>query len=724
MTLSLAVNQILASQVDGRGTAWRVVHVDPSEAMFGLVRLERSRLSISRRSFDDIEQELSAGSLHLVERPDLQSRAITEARQTSAAKATFEKNWDRIKSLVDPDSLVLLFDESLRSTIVEAQAKEKSTSVYTIRRILQRYLAGGMAKGAVYPEFDRCGARGVERTPSARKRGRPSYAVKLGMGSSPLLSEMNIGEEDRAKLQKGARRFFYASRNGKEKPQSIRRAYNDTRRHYFADSEIQISEDGLTHVTLNAKYPTLRQFKYWGIEPLRTMANLARRNGQNAFDLQNRKALGKPGLSMPGPGYVYQIDATCLDLHLRSRWNPLLPIGRPYLYLVRDWYSTLIVGFAISLDCPSYATAALAMRNAVRNKVELCAEHGIHIDAADWPAEGKPAQWNADRAELSGLLADRLVANTDCSISTMPARRGDFKGLVECGFQLVNSDFAHYEPGAVIKDLAGRRVPVSGAVHTMQTLNRAIIRWILSRNRELLGFESRDPGLDESGVGPVSVNEAFEWGVQNRTGPLRTTSDAEWIWRTYPPEKVQDSSRAIWCRGVRYELCSKNAGDPEGAEFMSTRNLGRKTQQLEIVVDSADVSRAWLLDPRGSHAYRLVLSDGFQRFRGCSREEVRFHLEFYAAQKQLRGREQDELAVDRQATFEEIRHRAIAIQDSMIAAGHLTLDVSIRDARMFEKGFAGILEPLQGDIDEASNFAEDAADLLERSVYSSALEEN
>jgi putative transposase len=724
VTLPIAVNQVLAAQPDGGGSVWRVVHNDPATEQLGLVRLETCRLSLSRRSYREIEQEIVSGVLYRVERSDLESRLVTEARKTAAANATYSKNWDAIESLVDSDALLHLFDESLRSTIVEAQAKAKLTSRDTILRSLQRYLAGGMTKGAIYPEFDKCGARGVERSPSPRKRGRPSYASKMGMGSSPLLTEMNIGEEDRAKLQKGARRFFYASRNGKEKPKSIKRAYNSTLRQYFADSEIQIAENGFVHVTLSATYPSLKQFKYWGIEPLRTVANIARRNGQNSFDLRNRKALGKPGLSVPGPGYVYQIDATQLDLHLRSRWNPLLPVGRPYLYLVRDWYSTMFVGFALSLECPSYATAALAMRNAVRNKVELCAEYGITISAEDWPAQGKPVQWNADRAELSGLFADRLVINTDCSIATMPAMRGDFKGLVECGFQLVNSDFLHYEPGTVIKDLAGRRVPVSGAVHNMLTVTRAIICWILSRNREILKFESRDRGLDETGVGPVTVNEAFEWGIENRTGPLRNISDDEWVWRTYPPEAVRDASRGIWCGGLRYELNPENSSAPDQAEFLSTRNLGRKPQQLEIVVDTADVSRAWLLDPDGRNAYQLILTDGFERFKGFSREEVRFHLEFYGALKQLRGREQAELAIDRQVTFDELRAQAIAIQESAIASGHKAPEVSIRDARDFEKGFAGILEPLQGDIDEASNFAEDAADLLERSVYSSALGED
>jgi hypothetical protein len=56
-----------------------------------------------------------------------------------------------------------------------------------------------------------------------------------------------------------------------------------------------------------------------------------------------------------------------------------LIIGRPVIYIVIDVFSRLIVGFAVTLEGPSWAGAKLALENAFSDKASYCKQFGINI---------------------------------------------------------------------------------------------------------------------------------------------------------------------------------------------------------------------------------------------------------------------------------------------------------------------------------------------------------
>ncbi|MDD2267586.1 helix-turn-helix domain-containing protein [Sulfuricurvum sp.] len=69
------------------------------------------------------------------------------------------------------------------------------------------------------------------------------------------------------------------------------------------------------------------------------------------------------------PLQVAQIDHTQVDIILVDD-DSRLPIGRPWITLMIDVYSRMIMGYFLSLDAPSTTSVAMCIANAVLPKVE------------------------------------------------------------------------------------------------------------------------------------------------------------------------------------------------------------------------------------------------------------------------------------------------------------------------------------------------------------------
>ena len=96
----------------------------------------------------------------------------------------------------------------------------------------------------------------------------------------------------------------------------------------------------------------------------------------------------------PGADYplaVAQIDHTPMDVIVVDEEHRQ-PIQRPFLTVVIDVFSRMVLGFAIYLEKPSAFTAGLAISHAVLPKEQWLAEVGVQ---AEWPCWGKCAKSTA-----------------------------------------------------------------------------------------------------------------------------------------------------------------------------------------------------------------------------------------------------------------------------------------------------------------------------------------
>jgi putative transposase len=120
-----------------------------------------------------------------------------------------------------------------------------------------------------------------------------------------------------------------------------------------------------------------------------------------AATASQRFRLIKPGLRTERPRQVVQIDHTKVDLMLVNDVTRAC-IGRPWLTLVLDVHTRLVLGLYLSLEAPSATSAALAVAHAVLPKVTWLQDRGIDLV---WPAHGLPEVIHVDNGQEFRWLA-------------------------------------------------------------------------------------------------------------------------------------------------------------------------------------------------------------------------------------------------------------------------------------------------------------------------------
>ncbi|MCG2575867.1 DDE-type integrase/transposase/recombinase [Dechloromonas sp. XY25] len=137
----------------------------------------------------------------------------------------------------------------------------------------------------------------------------------------------------------------------------------------------------------------------------------------------------------PGADYplaVVQIDHTPMDVIVVDE-HDRLPIDRPYLTIVIDVFSRMIIGFAIYLEKPSAFTTGLAISHAVLPKEEWLRELDVNVE---WPCWGKMRKIHLDNArEFRGTVVGRACEEYDITVEHRPKGQPRYGGHVERGFR-------------------------------------------------------------------------------------------------------------------------------------------------------------------------------------------------------------------------------------------------------------------------------------------------
>lgn len=161
------------------------------------------------------------------------------------------------------------------------------------------------------------------------------------------------------------------------------------------------------------------------LQKLNSTLVTGRRNGRKAKEA----ATARPGrFHVESPWDVWQIDHTLVDvIVLDSR--EMKPIGRPWLTVVIDVATRLVVGFYIGLEPPSILRAGVCMVQAVSDKSDWLRTRKIDYE---WPAHGLPKLVHSDRAsEFRSKAFIRALANQGVDTFFRPAGRAHWGGHVE-----------------------------------------------------------------------------------------------------------------------------------------------------------------------------------------------------------------------------------------------------------------------------------------------------
>lgn len=336
-------------------------------------------------------------------------------------------------------------------------------------------------------------------------------------------------------------------------------------------------------------YPSIGQFRYWFEKDNDVFDIEHRRRTPRVFDKDMRALLSTSTASVPGPGSLWQIDATIADVYLVSRLNRSKIVGRPVLYFITDVFSRMIVGLAVTFEGSSWVGAMTALVNAASDKVAFCREYGIDIEPADWPCVGFPSAIIGDRGEMLSTRAETLIKHFGVDLKNTPPYRAELKGIVEKRFDLIQKDFGPYTPGFVEPDFrerGARDYRLDGKL-TVDEFIPVIINCVLvNNNSHRFKDYPRDAQMIAEDVQPVPI-ELWEWGQAGRGGHLQQYP-AETVRLSLLPEDVAIVTRS----GIEFKGCFYSSSEAVARNWFVKAKGGR--WKVPISYDPRCMDTIWL----------------------------------------------------------------------------------------------------------------------------------
>ncbi len=514
-----------------------------------------------------------------------------EPKAHSAEFIKREESYQIIQSIIsDADC----FDSIKRSQLIKEIEQSGRAGRSTIYRLLRRYWQRGQTLNSLLPDYKTSGAPGQKRTStgeqkSGRKRqnGR-GFGIKINDDIERIMRlsvEKTLQNTDKLSVSSALRKFEKLFQQ------------------YYPD----VPEEDK---------PTRRQFEYFYKREYDQVTRLVERVDEGIYKKDVRPLSSTATTGAIGPGSRYEIDATIADIYLVADDDRSKIIGRPTLYIVIDVFSRMITGFYIGFDNPSYVVAMQAFINACVEKTDICKSLGLNISTEEWPCIGLPDVVLADRGELMSNQLESLISTFNVRVESAPPRRGDAKGIVESCFRVLQAEFKPYAPGVV----AGNKIKKHGeqdyrldAAITISDFTRIILKTILFRNKNhVLTKYDRDADLP-AGLPSIPLH-LWQWGLQNRTGRLRSVDPDLLRVSILPRKKVSISTFGV-CLWGRYYTSSEMLRE---GWLLRSQNVNRP-DKLEAAYDPACADTIYLFPQSGSRSYWICsLTEQSRRFRGMT----------------------------------------------------------------------------------------------------------
>ena len=541
----LFINMVIQWINDPQPRYERVLWLDPSNTtmiVIDITNIDDETVDPVRLQCAEVEEAITTMSAQIIHTDPYLEVLRPKVKLSERSQKQVDVAWQAIAPLVNHE---YVFDPNIRSSLIKERAKYTGFTANTIRKYLRRYWRGGMTQSALAPHFHRCGTGRKEHTYYAKKLGAPSKVAQ----ATGVTTGVNLDAQTKEHFLCGIK-LFYENRKGR----TLRYAYEETLRTFFRKGTYQ--KDGVDVPLLPPadELPTFRQFHYFYKKQQNIVKSTITRTSERAYNLKHRAIIGDSTSMTSGPGSVVQLDPTIGDIYLVSALDRTRIIGRPVIYILIDVFSHLIVGMSVSLEGPSWTGAMLALENMVRNKVDFCREYGYTISPADWPSEHLPQSLYADRGEMLSKNADRLAKDLGIQVTNTAPYRPDWKGMVERHFRVLNDDFINWTPGRV-PDKPERGGPDYrlDACLTLFEFRQLLIGCIIEHNTcRLIKYYPKDKFMIADNVQAYPA-ELWNWGIQNRSGILRTKPRDFVRFNLLSPSKATVTGKGIRFNGLYYE---------------------------------------------------------------------------------------------------------------------------------------------------------------------------
>lgn len=522
-----------------------------------------------------------------------QDIAFIQPEKDSSSQRKRDENYNLIKNIVDHEQFYI---PSARSSLINEIINSKKSTKQTIYRLLRQYWQRGQTPNALIPNYQNSGAKGSKKVAS-QKLGRKRL-YKEGTG---------------AIITQEIERLFHLT---------ISKYLLSNKKHTlkYANREFLKLYRTLHPDIPENEYPTLRQFQYFYHREYNQVTRLQKRSNDIEYSKDLRQLHSTVNTQVLGPGSRYEIDATIADIYLVSNLDRSRIIGRPTIYFVIDVFSRMVTGLYIGLENASYKTSIQALYCAFTDKVALCKKYGIDITYENWPCIGLPDAILADRAELFGHQVENLEKSFSIRLENAPPYRGDLKPIVESRFKLIQAEFKPFAKGVVqdviTKKRGGKDYRLDATLN-LDEFTKIILLSVLKYN-QFHQINNYDRDIDLPHDLPAVPMALWNWGIQHRTGKLRTASDQAVYVALLPREKATLSNRGLKIFGVTYtcpELYEKG--------WLHRQNTINRPKFLYAAYDPSNAEKIYVFYEQNSLRYwEATISDYSREFKGYSFWEV------------------------------------------------------------------------------------------------------
>ncbi|MDR7002819.1 Mu transposase C-terminal domain-containing protein [Neobacillus niacini] len=565
------------------------------------------------RKYEEIINELKEGQLKTLEiNPDLRLISPDE-EYLNKYRARRDAKWEVIKDIVfqEPDIYMSEKRGPLVSKVEDSTGKKRKVIYETLKKY---WFYGKSINGLLSDYFD-CGAPGKPRN-ITRKTGPRSADGNVFI----------VTEKDKEIFKKAIKLFH------EEGGMDILETHQHMCEKWYSPGKVR--EQGvLVPIVKPEKSPTVKQFRTWYKKTYSKYERHSKRRGKRKAEMEVRALLGNAGELATSVGAVFEIDSTPADIILVAEDRKTI-LGSPTLYMVKDVFSRLIVGFHATWSHASSVEQMVAIENTATNKVEFCRRYGIDIEESDWPCAHLPRMIVGDRGELKAKMSENLV-NINVDVANAPSYRGDLKPFIEQHFRLTNmkiralfSRFGAKPPKLIER---GDKDPARNAVLTIFEFTQFMIMFILTYNKSALPKDyvvTKEMFEDKVELTPLGV---WNWG---RGKKLLHEKPRDLLRYNLLPKEGATVTRS----GIKWQgMCYASPRGIKDGWFVEESIDGEK--QITISYDPRNVSSIFIRLKDGS-LEQCVLTDKFKEYDGLHLEDVKAIMKYKKDQLNQNKREE------------------------------------------------------------------------------------
>jgi putative transposase len=661
-------------QITGLSAVDRICWIDLDVGVIGLIEVTSKNAKPRIETTSVIERGLNDGTIRLLECDSWLASPLSAFYEGQQYFDLAKKEKGRIKKrmkIIEPlvkDHERELFVPKTRNALFQELEEKGIASRPTTRAWIRMYYQGGMTANALITDYGNCGGKGKRREAGSVKRGRPVLRENKGGPSDGG----NVSLLEAELLYKGYKKFYL-----KEESNGVADAYRLTLGRYFAvDYEFV---HGALQPILPEVYPTRGQFYYYGTsDPCQRQA-LASRVKTKDRNLNIREVMGSAREGISGPGEQYQVDWTGALVHVVSKKNRSIRIGKGILYAISDTYSQRVVAFCLVLENASYIVLATLLERAFTNMAEFCRSRGFDISDDEWPSGIICESLLADRGSPEmGYSLEFAAAGLSFEISTTGSGRADWKPYIERIFGGVKQETENI-PGATSgPKKRGTSYEPDEACLNLDEHELILMRHFFDFNSKYEVKNHPDAiHLLAQGLAPTPDN-LWAWGRKHRSG-IGRRFDPEYVRLTLLPRTTVSATP----EGLSFlKLAYQSQLLLDQGEFL--RLKGHKRSRFLICYDPRDLSRIWLIDEKGSLVETCPLTNKYSHLLGISLWELKSLRAAEAPYKKSLNKQGIESFVGRQNYIKQLIDNARAEQ-AFLGASSATYDDNERRREQAER---------------------------------------